>query len=130
MKNEYSVDHDVVTIYHKRRSGEVIESYVSVEDLPRLLAFSVSWVVCEKANGSMYVVCRKGKTTLKLHRFLTDAEDGDIVDHKDRNSLNNCRDNIIKTTQTENMRNTSIRKDNSSGHKGVCYYSRNGKWKA
>jgi hypothetical protein len=40
-----------------------------------------------------------------LHRFVLNAERGQIVDHKDGNPLNNVRENLRLATRQENQRN-------------------------
>ncbi|QIO01729.1 hypothetical protein HWD28_gp081 [Salmonella phage atrejo] len=42
-----------------------------------------------------------------------------IVDHEDGNTLNNRPGNLREATHTQNSCNTRLRKDNSSGYKGV-----------
>jgi hypothetical protein len=42
-----------------------------------------------------------------------------IIDHCDRNPLNNHPDNLRDVGKMENARNTKIRCDNTSGRKGV-----------
>lgn len=51
---------------------------------------------------------------------------GRIVDHRDRDTLNNTRENLRITTQTENMRNT----DRHINRVGVSFDKLHGKWKA
>ena len=41
------------------------------------------------------------------------------IDHKDENKLNNQRYNLRLATHSQNMINKKIRKDNTSGYKGV-----------
>jgi hypothetical protein len=53
-----------------------------------------------------------------------------VIDHIDQNSTNNRIDNLRVTTQSGNMQNGSIRKDNSSGVPGVGYMSSKKCWRA
>lgn len=54
--------------------------------------------------------------------------EGAEVDHRDRQRLNNQRENIRIATSAENKRNASVRSDNSSGIKGIYWSERRGKW--
>lgn len=40
-----------------------------------------------------------------MHRFIMKAEKADIIDHKDRNSLNNQKTNLRKCTRSQNNAN-------------------------
>ena len=62
----------------------------------------------------------------KVHRLVAEAfipkVDGkDIIDHIDRDSSNNKADNLRWATHSENMLNTNIRSDNTSGEKNVYF---------
>lgn len=50
----------------------------------------------------------------------------EFVDHADKNPLNNSLDNLRPATRAQNNSNVGIRKDNTSGAKGVCWHR--GKW--
>lgn len=49
-----------------------------------------------------------------MHNFIIGIKG---IDHKDRNGLNNQRDNLRKATHTQNMWN--VRKFNKCGYKGI-----------
>lgn len=51
---------------------------------------------------------------------------GLVVDHKDRNPLNNQKSNLRLVSQKENMRNTFL----TGMRQGVCFDSTHGKYKA
>lgn len=51
-------------------------------------------------------------------------------DHKNRNTLDNRRENLRPAIQKENVRNKSIQKNNTSGVTGVSYLQDSGKWRA
>jgi hypothetical protein len=59
------------------------------------------------------------KGHLLMHRLILLSRHGESTDHRDEDKLNNSRGNLRKCTQTENNRNVSRRKDNTSGYKGV-----------
>jgi hypothetical protein len=53
-----------------------------------------------------------------------------IVDHRDRNGLNNQRSNLRITDKQLNGHNGNIRKNNSSGYRGVNWDKKTNKWLA
>lgn len=67
--------------------------------------------------------------TLYLARLIMSARNGQEVDHKDHNPLNNARENLRLCTPTQNQHNTRARKNSRSQFKGV-YPVRGGKWAA
>lgn len=72
------------------------------------------------------------KELLRLHRFIMacSRNDGCVIDHKDGNTLNNTKINLRKCTHEENLRNQRIRRDNTSGYKGVSWHLSSKKWRA
>lgn len=52
------------------------------------------------------------------------------VDHRDRDGLNNRRENLRVGTHAQNMRNIGPYSTNSSGYKGVCWDKSRNKWLA
>ena len=65
-----------------------------------------------------------------LHRLVMDAPKGVPVDHINGDILNCTRANLRLCSNAENNRNSRMRKDNSSGRKGVCWDRQKGKWRA
>ena len=65
-----------------------------------------------------------------MHRFILEmgVDDKRQVDHKDRNGLNNQRNNIRPCTHGQNQCNSDIRVDNTSGHRGLTWIERYGWW--
>ena len=62
--------------------------------------------------------------------YMTGEWPPDDVDHKDVDS-SNCRwSNLRPATRTLNIANSSLRKDNASGCKGVSWHKAAGKWVA
>jgi len=52
------------------------------------------------------------------------------VDHLDRNALNNKWTNLVASSGKENMKNLSMKRNNTSGVTGVCWNKAKGKWSA
>ena len=72
-----------------------------------------------------------GKTIhLSMHRYLLGLEYGDPRkgDHKDTDRRNNRRGNLRICTVAQNVRNSGLRRDNTSGLKGVSWVNKYQKW--
>ena len=65
-----------------------------------------------------------------LHRLVMDAPKKVQVDHIDGNKLDCRRTNLRLCTHAGNMRNCRMRKNNTSGRKGVSWHRKSGKWQA
>jgi hypothetical protein len=66
---------------------------------------------------------------ISMHHEIVQAKQGEMFDHKDRNGLNNQRDNIRRCTPGQNSGNTKSHTDSSSHYKGVSFLKRTGRWK-
>lgn len=71
---------------------------------------------------------RKNFKMILLHRLITNATPGQIIDHINRNTLDNRKCNLRIVTFQQNSYNTRIFKNNTSGYKGV--YKSGKKWVA
>jgi hypothetical protein len=70
-------------------------------------------------------------SAIRLHRLLVqEVENGLVVDHINRNKLDNRRKNLRVVTPSDNARNASIRSNNTSGVPGVFFDKRARRWRA
>jgi hypothetical protein len=71
----------------------------------------------------------KQRKILNMHRVLLDANEGEIVDHVNRNKLDNRRNNLRISDCVGNARNRSkYMIDALSDYKGVSYDKKRGKY--
>jgi hypothetical protein len=92
-------------------------SVIDASDLP--IVAGLKWYAHQTNPGIFYAARRTSDAMLYLHRLLLDAPDGMDVDHIDGDTLNNRRANLRLASRAENGRNQGLRRNNTSGFKGV-----------
>jgi hypothetical protein len=71
------------------------------------------------------------KYEIYLHRIVMRCSDIDfVIDHLDKNGLNNQKENLRICTKSENNKHTSSHKNSSSQYLGVSYDKNRNKWSA
>lgn len=81
------------------------------------------WRLSRFGRGLPYVVRSTGGRVLLLHRELMGARPGQVVDHINRDRLDNRRENLRLCTIAENSRNTRLLpRHNTSGFRGICRF--------
>lgn len=78
---------------------------------------------------SVYILGEKYLVHKLIWFYITGEYPDHIVDHIDRNSLNNKWDNLRKSDKINNARNTNLYKTNTSGVMGVNFCNTHNKWK-
>lgn len=137
MKNDYEIRGNVVAIFLDSKKYGRMETIIDLEDLSRVQEFENTWhVQCNVRKKTFYAIGNtpkvKGvKKVIGLHRFLTKAENGKVVDHKNHDTLDNRRSsNLRMCSNAENLRN-SVKKNNNKGkYKGVSFRNDKKKWQA
>lgn len=99
---------------------------VDKEEVSRLKKFK--WRIEGKGKWRYVVTHRDGKA-YRMHRLITGATKGMVVDHIDGNTLNNRKSNLRVCTNAENLRNQhSVR--GRSKFKGVYFNKVEKLWRA
>jgi hypothetical protein len=84
-------------------------------------------------TGAGYIAIAMARVEYLAHRLAWLVVHGEpvptVIDHKDRNPLNNRIGNLRAATQSRNLANAKRRKDNTSGIKGVSM-TRTGRYDA
>lgn len=81
-----------------------------------------------------YLTVRYCGSLYLIHRIIYESANGAIppgmeIDHIDHDELNNKISNLRLVSRTENMRNRSLSKNNTSGVNGVSWDKVNNKWR-
>lgn len=95
-------------------------AYVDLEDYERVMNYNWHF-----AQG--YANCRINNRTIGLHVFIMNPNNKEIIDHKDRDGLNNKKENLRLCNNTQNLHNSAPCK-HSSRYKGVSLNSKKNKW--
>lgn len=87
---------------------------------------------CVSRGYAMRGVRENGRNkSIKMHRVIMGVSDSKIeVDHINNNPLDNRRKNLRLCKHSENMGNQVIRKNNTTGFKGVHWYKSRRRWMA
>lgn len=118
-----------IPLHGKRGQGK----FALIDDQDYALVASHSWYVNEK--GYCRAAYSKGRrsdgkrnqTHLSMHRLVMHAERGQVIDHKNRNPLDNRHRNLRFCSLRQNNRNITSY-NSQSRYKGVR--ARGGKWSA
>jgi hypothetical protein len=93
--------------------------FIDLEDLDRVIGHTWYLMYQEKKDAH-YVSTEIGGKIVKLHRFVLGlSEKEGIVDHIDRNRLNNRKSNLRLVTTSKNSHNSKFRTNNTSGRMGI-----------
>lgn len=104
----------------------VLPSGAHIDDLDRHLLVGRSWHI----TSTGYVAARIDNKITLLHRLITGAAPGFVVDHINGNPIDNRRSNLRVVSFRENQQNLRLSAQNSSGFRGVTFDKARSKWVA
>lgn len=82
------------------------------------------------SGGYINTIIKSNRKAVGIHRLITGAIKGDIVDHINHDTLDNRNENLRICSYQQNQFNKSIGNRNTSGTIGVSYRKDKGKWRA
>lgn len=86
---------------------------VDAEDYEKLSDFKWSY------DGRYARRTDKENKKVYMHRVILEAGKGEIVDHINRNKLDNRKSNLRKASYQQNSSNSKLHRHNTSGYRGV-----------
>lgn len=100
------------------------EFYFDLEDFDKIKDYCWNEHILVNGYHSLETRIHGSNETVRMHWLIVGKES----DHRDRNPLNNRKDNLRKANYAENAQNHSKRKDNTSGITGVTFNKRMNQW--
>jgi len=101
------------------------EFYFDLEDYEKIKD------ICWGLNTEGYVCVGNvddNNNFIKMHRLIMNAKEDEEVDHIFHNKNDNRKSKLRLVSKSKNQMNAELRKDNTSGVKGVCWHSRDEIW--
>lgn len=126
MKNEYCIMGDYVIIKITSK-GEKYEYLIDLDDLPMLDSYTGTF--SRGSDGYAYASFKTSKGNRKkiaMHRMIMQPDEKLVVDHINRNTLDNRRSNLRIITISQNSQNIYGNKRSRTGVRGVSKNSK--KW--
>ncbi len=96
--------------------------------------FLMQWRWYVKINKGLFYARRfsyeitNNRIEILMHRIIMNCPVQKLIDHKDRNGLNNQKSNLRICTQSQNTMNATVRKNKTSKYKGVYWNRKNKRW--
>ena len=120
--NDYVVKGDIVYI-NICSKGEMYVVSIDLEYYDSVKQYN--WNI----DNDEYVIGYVEGRMVKLHRFITNCPNDKVVDHIDRNKLNNCKSNLRICDIGDNNKNHPKHKHNKSGYKNIYRVKDKNLWK-
>jgi len=104
--------------------GEIVDyAIVDEDDFVKVAEHSWCKTLEGYANGTI------NSDPIRMHQFIIGkAQDGNVIDHKNGNKLDNRRENLAYVTKKQNAQNAAKKENSSSIYKGVSWNKARGKW--
>lgn len=125
--NEYRIEGN--TVYVTLNSKNKQTMICDLDDWKRLKEYV--WLYGKSGGYAITNVTRNHKhTVIKFHQIVMGQKRGFLVDHINRNPLDNRKENLRFLTHTANLINSKTPITNKSGCKGVTWRKDSNKWRA
>jgi hypothetical protein len=103
--------------------------FVSVSDEDFAMLSKHAWHTDKEGYAATNVrspSAKRGWTKVRMHRLVLPT--ASLIDHIDRNPLNNTRENLRACDHSQNQFNRGAASNNKCGLKGVSYHTKTSRW--
>jgi len=132
--DSYALYHD-----HTKRCGKCRNTILDEGTHMRCVIASDASFIFDKADLAVvekhtwritrgYVVSNPKGKTVYLHKLLLGSKQYPQADHISQDKMDNRRSNLRPATHMQNQWNRGVRRDSTTGYKGVCFDKRSGKY--
>ena len=141
--NGDSYDARICNLKLGRRASQSRDRRITQDELKAHLTYNPETGIFQKKNGTpVGYLCKDGYIQINLldgsqrkaHRlawlYMTGSFPKGILDHIDGNRTNNKWENLREVSYSQNGMNSSFRKSNTSGYKGVSFDKKYQKYEA
>jgi hypothetical protein len=133
MKNKYIIEGKVTKVIVLSK-GEEFVCLIDTKDLEIIKSLGTSWHINISGNNYKSVRTDKQvngkKVSITMANLIMSPPTGMIVDHVNRNPLDNRKENLRVIPSWGNSQNISLLSNNKSGIRGVSWHKKLGKWRA
>jgi hypothetical protein len=123
IKNQICINNDCAEVIIKNRKGDISKVKIDIEDIAKCSV--IKWHI---NKGYIYGLFNKEK--ISMQKFLKPEWNNFLIDHINRNPLDNRKSNLRPVNKSQNSMNRSLRSDNNSGIVGVYWDKEKKKWRA
>lgn len=119
--NEIVIENNYAKIIINSNKYGIKETLIDINKIDTVK--NIFWHVAKMYDGYFAVIGydkQIGKE-VKIHRYLTNCPDNKVVDHINRNPLDNRLENLRCVDRGENVRNSKVLRNSKSGVKGVRF---------
>ncbi len=120
--NYIIIHEDFAEIFIRSKKYGDVKVAIDLEDIN--LIYSYTWSL----SGDKRPESRSTGELISLSRLLLPKKENLVVDHIDRNPLNNRRSNLRYITHSKNIFNRNLLKNNKSGYPGISWSKLHNKW--
>lgn len=132
-RNTIVINNDYAEIIIKTRKQGIKKVKIDIEDIEKIKDFTWCWIDSGTNRNAIYIQstsCNVYNKRIKLHRLIMNCPDDKVIDHINRDTLDNRKSNLKVCKQEENLHNRTVFKNNTSGCTGVIWKKRKRKWEA
>jgi hypothetical protein len=116
MKNKW-YEKDGYAVILVRHKTEFKECLVDLEDIPKLEATPGTWTAFNEGSDIPYAKQKINKKIARIHKFILGTNSNQIIDHINRNTFDNRKENLRVVSSSANAQNRVYK--NKTGARNV-----------